>query len=165
MRWPVSATSNRPTRNPCNAAAGTAYNRWLQIEGNSGAGKSSLVNAGMLPMIEQGALWARTGFERWRVLGPMMPGKDPMARLAEALEQELIEDAARRDSLGRLKRLEQDERALAFSLRDFKQDEQPHSCSSSTSSRNSSPSPTRQLESSSMRCWQMPCRTRNAPCS
>ena len=43
-----------------------SYRRWLQIEGNSGAGKSSLVNAGMLPMIEQGALWARTGFERWR---------------------------------------------------------------------------------------------------
>lgn len=43
-------------------AGGEAYYRWLQIEGNSGAGKSSLVNAGMLPMIEQGALWARTGF-------------------------------------------------------------------------------------------------------
>lgn len=104
-------------------SGGAAYHRWLQIEGNSGAGKSSLVNAGMLPMIEQGALWARTGFERWRILGPMMPGKDPMANLAEALEQRLIEDASRRDSLGRLKRLEQDQRALAFALRDFKEKE------------------------------------------
>jgi len=42
-------------------SGGAGYHRWLQIEGNSGAGKSSLVNAGMLPMIERGALWARTG--------------------------------------------------------------------------------------------------------
>ena len=67
-------------------SGGASYHRWLQIEGNSGAGKSSLVYAGMLPMIERGALWARTGFEHWRVLRPMMPGKDPMATLAEVLE-------------------------------------------------------------------------------
>lgn len=36
--------------------AGGNFCRWLQIEGNSGSGKSSLVNAGMLPLIEQGAL-------------------------------------------------------------------------------------------------------------
>jgi hypothetical protein len=42
------------------SAGGEGYYRWLQIEGNSGTGKSSLVHAGMLPMIEQGALWART---------------------------------------------------------------------------------------------------------
>ena len=66
-------------------SGGSAYHRWLQIEGNSGAGKSSLVHAGMLPMIERGALWARTGFERWRILGPMMPGANPLAKLAETL--------------------------------------------------------------------------------
>ncbi len=98
---------------------GASYHRWLQIEGNSGSGKSSLVNAGMLPMIERGALWARTGFERWRVVGPMMPGKDPLAKLAEVLERGLIGEAAQRDTLRRLQRLEQDECALAFSLRDF----------------------------------------------
>ena len=48
-------------------AGGANYYRWLQIEGNSGAGKSSLVHAGMLPMIEQGALWARTGFDHWTI--------------------------------------------------------------------------------------------------
>ena len=70
-------------------AAGGQYRRWLQIEGNSGNGKSSLVQAGMLPMIEQGALWARTGFELWTLIGPMMPGRDPLAMLAEKLAQAL----------------------------------------------------------------------------
>ena len=100
--------------------SGSTYYRWLQIEGNSGSGKSSLVNAGMLPMIEQGALWARTGFEHWRILGPMMPGNCPLAKLAETLEQGLIEDREKRDSLKRLKRLEEDHRALAFAIKDFK---------------------------------------------
>ena len=103
-------------------SGGAGYHRWLQIEGNSGAGKSSLVNAGMLPMIERGALWARTGFEHWRVLRPMMPGKDPMATLAEVLELGLVEDKPQRDSLALQRRLEKDERALARRLRDFKED-------------------------------------------
>ncbi len=102
-------------------APGGGYSRWLQIEGNSGAGKSSLVMAGMLPLIERGVLWARTGFERWHVLGPLLPGKNPLARLAEVLEHDLIADPARRDSLGLLSRLEGDERALAFRLKDFKE--------------------------------------------
>ena len=50
----------------------------------------------------------------------MMPGKDPLAKLAETIEQRLIEDPAKRDSLGRLKRLGEDERALAFAIKDFK---------------------------------------------
>ncbi|MBX3617338.1 SUMF1/EgtB/PvdO family nonheme iron enzyme [Nitrosomonas sp.] len=100
----------------------TAYTRWLQIEGNSGSGKSSLVNAGMLPLIERDALWARTGFEHWHILGSMMPGKTPLEKLAETLEQGLIEDPTRRNALGRLKRLKEDARALAFTLKDFKRD-------------------------------------------
>jgi formylglycine-generating enzyme required for sulfatase activity len=72
---------------------GGAYHRWLQIDGNSGAGKSSLVQAGMLPVIERGALWPRTGFEEWTIIGPMMPGADPvdmlMAKLGEAFGVEL----------------------------------------------------------------------------
>ena len=100
---------------------GEKYSRWLQIEGNSGSGKSSLVNAGMLPLIEQGFLLERTGFAQWRILGPMMPGKTPLEKLAETLEQGLIDDPTRRDSLGRLKRLKEDARALAFTIKDFKQ--------------------------------------------
>ena len=102
---------------------GAGYYRWLQIEGNSGSGKSSLVNAGMLPVIEQGALWARTGFDAWRILGPMMPGKDPVGNLAVELEHGLIAEAEKRDSLGLQHRLEADERALAHRLRDFSRPE------------------------------------------
>jgi formylglycine-generating enzyme required for sulfatase activity len=121
----LSYLGDQRETNPENlhGSGGTAYCRWLQIEGNSGSGKSSLVNAGMLPMIEQGALWARTGFERWRILGPMLPGTNPLEKLAEVLERGVVADEARRDSLTRLQRLEQDERALAFALRDARQDD------------------------------------------
>ena len=100
---------------------GTDYTRWLQIEGNSGSGKSSLVQAGMLPMIERGALWARTGFEHWRILGPMMPGKNPLAKLAEILEQGLIDDPVKRDIDARQGRLSTKESGLSSTLKGFKQ--------------------------------------------
>jgi Sulfatase-modifying factor enzyme 1/TIR domain len=64
---------------------GSATVRWLEINGNSGSGKSSLMNAGLLPLIEQGWLWPRTGFERWSRIGPMMPGEHPVEMLAECL--------------------------------------------------------------------------------
>lgn len=100
---------------------GNAYKRWLQIEGNSGSGKSSLVQAGILPMVERGALWARTGFDAWTVLGPMMPGRKPVEKLAEVLERGLVDDPERRNTLSRLHLLEKDERALALALRDQRQ--------------------------------------------
>ena len=59
--------------------------RWLEINGNSGSGKSSLMNAGFLPLVDQGWLWPHTGFETWRRIGPMMPGERPVAMLAEQL--------------------------------------------------------------------------------
>lgn len=99
---------------------GGLFYRWLQIEGNSGAGKSSLVNAGLLPLVEQGALWARTGYSRWHIVGPMLPGEKPLQRLAEVLEQTLAADAGQRDSLQRLQLLERDERALGCMLNDHK---------------------------------------------
>lgn len=100
---------------------GSGYHRWLQIEGNSGSGKSSLVHAGLLPMVEHGALWPRTGYAHWRVLGPMMPGKEPVTRLAEALEHGLKADAQQRDTAARRDRLAADANALALGLRDFRQ--------------------------------------------
>lgn len=103
-------------------AGGGGYVRWLQIAGNSGAGKSSLTRVGMLPMVERGALWARTGFEHWQILEPMLPGTDPLAALAEALERGLVTEEAWRDSLGLEQRLKSDERSLARKLRDVKQD-------------------------------------------
>lgn len=73
--------------------SGNAYTRWLQIEGNSGSGKSSLLQAGILPMIERGALWARTGIEDWQILGPMMPGSNPVKMLADVLVRKLDDPA------------------------------------------------------------------------
>ena len=77
-------------------------------------------------MIEQGALWARTGFERWRTLGPMMPGKDPLTRLVEVVEHGLVSDERRRNMLARQQAFESDSRALAFALRDASRMLTPH---------------------------------------
>lgn len=63
---------------------GRAPVRWLEINGNSGSGKSSLMQAGLLPLVDQGWLWPRTGYERWTRIGPMMPGEHPTEMLAES---------------------------------------------------------------------------------
>ena len=121
----LTALGNQQHANPDNAlqTSGSAYTRWLQIEGNSGSGKSSLVNAGMLPMIERGALWSCTGIEHWRILGPMMPGQDPLTKLAESLELGLIEDPAKRDIDARHDRLAAKKSALASTIKNFKQEQ------------------------------------------
>ena len=103
---------------------GSNYHRWLQIEGNSGAGKSSLVHAGMLPMIEKGALWARTGIDNWRLLPAMMPGKDPITKLAEVIETGLLPESQRKIG-ARVTELQGDENALALILRGFKNENEP----------------------------------------
>ena len=95
------------------------YTRWLQVTGNSGAGKSSLVQAGLLPMIRSGALWARTGIEQWTLLGPMVPGQEPVEMLAEVLERGLIDTPAQRDIGRRRAQLERGERELAYALRAY----------------------------------------------
>ena len=43
------------------------------------------MNAGLLPLVDQGWLWPRTGFETWRRIGPMMPGERPVEMLAQQL--------------------------------------------------------------------------------
>ena len=92
--------------------------RWLEINGNSGSGKSSLMNAGLLPLVDQGWLWPRTGYARWRRIGPMMPGEHPVAMLAEHLARSFqVEMADVR------RRLEGDDGALADWLRGRKEDE------------------------------------------
>ena len=100
-------------------AGGPSHSRWLQVEGHSGSGKSSLVKAGLLPMLRQGgALWARTGLRHAHILGPLLPGARPVERLAEALEHGLVDDPARRDTLARDQALQRSPRALALHLRD-----------------------------------------------
>jgi len=93
--------------------------RWLEINGNSGSGKSSLMNAGLLPLVEQGWLWPRTGFEHCRRIGPMTPSERPIAMLAEHLARAFgqeMSDVRQRLESG-------DERALAEWLRSRKQEQ------------------------------------------
>jgi formylglycine-generating enzyme required for sulfatase activity len=67
------------------------YRRWLQVEGTSGVGKSSLVKAGLIPAIKRG--WLEEGgwhiCRHWIVAPPMRPGADPVENLAEALYRAL----------------------------------------------------------------------------
>ncbi len=94
--------------------------RWLEINGNSGSGKSSLMNAGLLPLVDQGWLWPRTSFEHWRRIGPMMPGEHPVVMLAEHLARTFGAEMAEVR-----RRLETDgDRALADWLRGRKPGDQ-----------------------------------------
>jgi formylglycine-generating enzyme required for sulfatase activity len=97
------------------------YHRWLQVEGNSGSGKSSLVMAGLLPLVESGGLWARTGLANWRVLGPMVPGATPLTNLGEVLRKALHDGLPHAPGmLAVQQQLEADRRALAFAVREAK---------------------------------------------
>ncbi len=70
------------------------YRRWLQVEGASGMGKSSLVRAGLIPTIKKG--WAGSSeastWRSWRVVEPMRPGADPILNLAEVLSKSLAHE-------------------------------------------------------------------------
>ncbi|GAA3750267.1 WD40 repeat domain-containing protein [Salinactinospora qingdaonensis] len=61
-----------------------ANSRFLAIVGASGSGKSSLVQAGVLPRVRA---------QRWIVLGPIVPGTDPLGALARSLAALLGEPA------------------------------------------------------------------------
>ncbi len=98
--------------------------RWLEINGNSGSGKSSLMNAGLLPLVEQGWLWPRTGIAHWLRIGPLMPGQHPVAMLAESLarfSREVLKEATEMAVIRPL--LESDDRALADWLRGRKRED------------------------------------------
>ena len=56
--------------------------RLLTILGPSGSGKSSVVMAGLLPKLKQGAL---PGSQHWIYLDPMVPGKHPIKALTQTL--------------------------------------------------------------------------------
>ncbi len=56
--------------------------RLLTVIGPSGSGKSSVVLAGLLPALQQGAL---PGSERWIFLVPIVPGPHPLEALARSL--------------------------------------------------------------------------------
>lgn len=83
--------------------------RFLAVVGPSGSGKSSVVRAGLVPRIREGAL---PGSERWHVV-EMFPGAYPLEELEAALLH--VADGA---PAGLLEQLEKDERGL---LRTVKQ--------------------------------------------
>ena len=58
------------------------HKRWLFIEGASGAGKSSLIRAGLIPKVRHGHLAG--SFEQW-IPVVMRPGTNPVTSLAFAL--------------------------------------------------------------------------------
>jgi serine/threonine protein kinase/tetratricopeptide (TPR) repeat protein len=68
------------------------HRRWLQIEGASGAGKSSLARAGLVPAIRRGQLVGQ-GVPPPRCVATLRPGRDPIAHLAQALAAALTEAA------------------------------------------------------------------------
>jgi formylglycine-generating enzyme required for sulfatase activity/energy-coupling factor transporter ATP-binding protein EcfA2 len=58
--------------------------RFLAVVGASGSGKSSVVMAGLLPALRDGAI---DGSETWRYLEPMVPGVHPLENLTVALAE------------------------------------------------------------------------------
>lgn len=77
--------------------------RFLAIIGPSGSGKSSIVRAGLVPLLRRGEL----GHSADWFVTDMLPGTDPWAELAVALERVAVRPV---DSIGAL--LRQDERGL-----------------------------------------------------
>jgi hypothetical protein len=53
---------------------------FVAVLGLSGSGKSSLVRAGLIPQLQEGAL---PGSESWTYYDPIVPGSDPLGSLAE----------------------------------------------------------------------------------
>jgi formylglycine-generating enzyme required for sulfatase activity len=98
--------------------SGGATVRWLEINGNSGSGKSSLMQAGLLPLVDEGWLWPRTEIAHWRRIGPMMPGEHPVEMLAEHLARAFGARMA-----GLVKDLQDGNEALRYWLRDQKRDD------------------------------------------
>jgi tetratricopeptide (TPR) repeat protein len=66
--------------------AGDAHRRWVQIEGASGVGKSSLARAGLVPAVRRG--WVEGAPRAWRV-GLLRPGPDPIRSLSQAFVKAL----------------------------------------------------------------------------
>lgn len=69
--------------------------RLLAVVGPSGSGKSSLVLAGLLPLLKQGAIPATESAPssaEWRYAPRMVPGSDPLANLARLLQSAGADD-------------------------------------------------------------------------
>jgi formylglycine-generating enzyme required for sulfatase activity len=95
------------------------YRRWLQVEGTSGVGKSSLVKAGIIPTIKKG--WAGSTeaatWRGWRIVEPMRPGADPILNLSEALSKSLGQETGKPSLEECYGMLQHDDKALQVALR------------------------------------------------
>jgi tetratricopeptide (TPR) repeat protein len=85
-------------------------NHFISVVGSSGSGKSSIVRAGLLPMLEDEN--AGTAGKVWQYT-TMRPGRDPIERLARALAKASMEETdplfgARRDRLAAVLRASRD---------------------------------------------------------
>jgi len=89
--------------------------RWLQVEGASGVGKSSLVRAGLVPSVQRG--WIESGPQQWSI-ATLRPGRKPILNLAAALFQTL-KDRELPTISAIEQRLRSDEAALRDILREF----------------------------------------------
>lgn len=65
------------------------YKNFLALVGPSGSGKSSVVNAGLIPQLRQGAI---EGSDNWFYVD-MVPGKHPIENLASALTRVAVHNA------------------------------------------------------------------------
>ena len=74
--------------------------RCVAIAGPSGSGKSSLLRAGLLPRLERLA-------DRWVVVPPMQPGRQPLQSLARSLQAAFRATGHERTWTGLLGRLDQ----------------------------------------------------------
>ncbi|MGO9218919.1 MAG: TIR domain-containing protein [Streptosporangiaceae bacterium] len=74
--------------------------RFVAIAGPSGSGKSSLLRAGLLPRLERLA-------DRWVVVPPMQPGRQPLQSLARSLQAAFRASGHERTWTGLLDRLGQ----------------------------------------------------------
>ncbi|UCC89741.1 MAG: protein kinase [Anaerolineales bacterium] len=88
--------------------SGRELSRFLAVVGPSGSGKSSVVKAGLIPILRQGGL---PGSEKWFIV-EMMPGSQPLEELEAALLRVAINPP---DSL--LAQLREDERGLLRAVR------------------------------------------------
>jgi energy-coupling factor transporter ATP-binding protein EcfA2 len=57
--------------------------KFIAVLGASGSGKSSVLRAGLLHQLKLGT--RLSGSDRWQIYEPFTPGKDPLARLKEAV--------------------------------------------------------------------------------
>ena len=76
------------------------------------------MQAGLLPLVDEGWLWARTEIAQWRRIGPMMPGEHPVEMLAEHLARAF---GAKMGEV--VKDLQDGDNTLRYWLRDQKSDD------------------------------------------